>query len=88
MQMTSIQTDSQKALPMQPGIPRHTCPFSIGPRNCIGQVFALMEAKVVLCKLLQRFSFELSPTYAHAPRPLGLLRPQHGMQVLVKPIDS
>ncbi|KAJ7514149.1 hypothetical protein O6H91_23G030500 [Diphasiastrum complanatum] len=63
-------------------------PFSIGPRNCIGQVFALMEAKVVLCKLLQRFSFELSPTYAHAPRPLGLLRPQHGMQVLVKPIDS
>ncbi|KAJ7514220.1 hypothetical protein O6H91_23G033700 [Diphasiastrum complanatum] len=62
-------------------------PFSVGPRNCIGQVFALMEAKVVLCKLLQRFSFHLSPTYVHAPAQTVILKPRHGVQILVKPIS-
>ncbi|KAJ7296578.1 hypothetical protein O6H91_14G074900 [Diphasiastrum complanatum] len=63
-------------------------PFSIGPRNCIGQGFALMETKVVLCKLLQRFSFVPSTTYVHAPSQLGVLKPKHGMQIIVNPIDS
>ncbi|KAJ7514105.1 hypothetical protein O6H91_23G027900 [Diphasiastrum complanatum] len=63
-------------------------PFSIDPRNCIGQVLALVEAKVVLCKLLQRFSFELSPTYVHAPTPLVIIEPGHGVQIHVKPINS
>ncbi|KAJ7541705.1 hypothetical protein O6H91_10G072000 [Diphasiastrum complanatum] len=62
-------------------------PFSLGPRNCIGQVFALMEAKVVLCKLLQRFSFQLSPAYVHAPGRFSVPKPEHGMQILVKPYN-
>ncbi|KAJ7513684.1 hypothetical protein O6H91_23G010700 [Diphasiastrum complanatum] len=62
-------------------------PFSIGPRNCIGQVFALMEAKVVLCKLLQKFSFQLSPAYVHAPGQLIVIQPKQGMQILLEPIE-
>ena len=32
-------------------------PFSLGPRNCVGRPLALLEMRVVLIKLLQRFSF-------------------------------
>eukprot|EP01119_Soliformovum_irregulare_P021962 TRINITY_DN7407_c0_g1_i1.p1 TRINITY_DN7407_c0_g1~~TRINITY_DN7407_c0_g1_i1.p1 ORF type:complete len:485 (+),score=137.09 TRINITY_DN7407_c0_g1_i1:18-1472(+) len=33
-------------------------PFSAGPRNCIGQKFAIQEAVVVLGKLIQRFDID------------------------------
>ena len=36
-------------------------PFSIGPRNCIGQTFAKFESKVILAKLLRKFQFKLLP---------------------------
>lgn len=36
-------------------------PFLLGSRNCIGQRFALLEMKIVLAKLLHRFSFALVP---------------------------
>ena len=36
-------------------------PFSLGPRNCIGQNLAIMEAKVILGALLRRFTLRLAP---------------------------
>ncbi|CAH2108030.1 unnamed protein product [Euphydryas editha] len=33
-------------------------PFSAGPRNCIGQKFAMLEMKTIMCQILKRFRLE------------------------------
>ncbi|RDX78879.1 11-oxo-beta-amyrin 30-oxidase, partial [Mucuna pruriens] len=63
-------------------------PFGWGPKMCIGQNFALLEAKIMLSLLLQHFSFDLSPAYAHAPSVIcSTLQPKHGAHIVISTIS-
>ncbi|KAI3524514.1 hypothetical protein L1887_03172 [Cichorium endivia] len=59
-------------------------PFGLGIRTCIGQNLAILQAKLTIAMILQRFSFKLSPKYQHAPTVLMLLHPQYGAPIIFK----
>ncbi len=57
-------------------------PFGAGPRVCLGNHFAYMEAQLVLAVLLRRYSFEVLGD--DEPEPGATLRPRHGVRVRVR----
>lgn len=51
-------------------------PFAGGPRQCIGNNFALMEAQLVLATIAQRYRLRLVPGQRIVPEPMITLRPR------------
>ena len=61
-------------------LPRYAYyPFGGGPRQCIGEGFAMMEAKLILATLGQRWRVHHDPRHKIAMLPLISLRPKNGM---------
>ena len=63
-------------------------PFGGGPRQCIGNTFALMEASVVLATVGQKFRF--APVPGHEVKPMAsiTMRPRNGIRVRLVRRDS
>ncbi len=62
-------------------------PFSMGPRNCLGRHFAIMEAMLIVPMVLQKFRLDLVPGHPVAPEPMITLRPKDGIRVRIRPIE-
>ncbi|MBW4671378.1 MAG: cytochrome P450 [Cyanomargarita calcarea GSE-NOS-MK-12-04C] len=56
-------------------------PFGGGPRTCIGNNFALMEAQLIIADIAQRYRLELVPGHVIEPQPMITLRSRNGVLV-------
>jgi cytochrome P450 family 4 len=59
-------------------------PVSAGPRNCIGQKFALLEEKTVLSSILRHYELR-SLRQELIAIPDLVLKPEHGVPVRISP---
>jgi cytochrome P450 len=60
-------------------------PFGAGPRQCIGNHFALIEAHLIVATLAQRYRLHLVPGHRVEPWALITLRPRFGMPMTIEP---
>lgn len=58
-------------------------PFGAGPRQCIGNHFAMTEALIIVATLAQRFRLHLASPQLVEPRPLITLRPGNGVRMAI-----
>jgi cytochrome P450 len=59
-------------------------PFGGGPRQCIGNSFALMESALTLATIAQRYRFRLVEGHPLVPLASITLRPRYGIRVVLE----
>lgn len=61
-------------------------PFGGGPRLCMGQQFAMLEAMLVLTTVAQRWRLTLDENHPVEIQPALTLRPKHGLRMHLHPV--
>ena len=71
------------------GRPRYAYyPFGGGPRQCIGQGFALMEATLIVASVARRYRLDLVPGQDVGPLPRGTLKPSSAVRMIPRRADG
>jgi cytochrome P450 len=65
-------------------IPYTYMPFGGGHRNCIGMIFAMIEAKLILARIIQKFYFLNKNTHPVSPYMGATLEPRPGVFLFVE----
>jgi cytochrome P450 len=66
-------------------VPRYAyLPFGGGPRVCIGNGFAMMEARLILATVAQRWRLTLEPVQHVVPMQLVTTRPKNGLKMTLR----
>lgn len=68
----------------------HQCaylPFGAGQRSCVGKQFAIMEAKLILARVLQDWTFRLKPGHEVRPHMAVTMAPAGGLPVIARRVD-
>jgi cytochrome P450 len=68
--------------------PYEYSPFSAGHRMCIGASFAMMEIKIVLAMLLQRYRLQAIPGTKVDRQGVITISPKDGLPLIVQPADG
>jgi cytochrome P450 len=63
-------------------------PFGAGPRQCIGNQFAMVEAHLIVATLARHYRLRLVAGHPVEPWPLITLRPRYGMRMIVEKRSS
>jgi cytochrome P450 len=68
----------------EPSIPKYAyLPFGAGPRVCIGNSFAMLEAQLILAAILRRFTLSLAPGQKIQAEQLFTVRPRGGIRMQI-----
>lgn len=59
-------------------------PFGGGPRRCIGEPFAYMEAVLIIAVISRKWKLELQPDFRVEMEPFITIRPKYGMKMVLK----
>ncbi|MBK8029277.1 MAG: cytochrome P450 [Chloroflexi bacterium] len=72
-----FSADNEKQIPKYAYLP-----FGGGPRVCLGNAFAMMEARLVLATIAQKYSLALAPGHPVIPQRVFTLRAKHGVKMV------
>ena len=60
-------------------------PFGGGPHKCVGELYAMTEAQLILASIVQRYRLRVTPGHTVTPAPSFALNTREGLPMMLEP---